>query len=79
MDSIIKIVAISPPFLFSIMKDWLKLKRYPHFSRPYEKRDIPFILSYIKSSSKVKKHRFFYSYTIQFKKIDSGIIMIILV
>lgn len=41
------------------MKDWLKLKKYPHFSKPFEPKDIPRIRAYVSNPSKIVQHRFF--------------------
>jgi hypothetical protein len=64
----IRIAAVGPPFQIKlIMKDWLKLKRYTHFSPPLEKKHIPFIRSYVEDPAKIKSHRFypFIHYSIQ--------------
>lgn len=40
-------------------KDWLKLKRYTHFTPSYEGKHIPFIKRYVSTPKNVEKHRFF--------------------
>ena len=40
-------------------KDWLKLKKYVHFSPHFEKTHKPFIKSYVSDPEKVSKHRFY--------------------
>lgn len=49
------------------MKDWLKLKKYTHFSAQFESGHIPFIRAYVSNPEKISKHRFhpFIHYTIQ--------------
>ena len=49
------------------MKDWLKLKKYTHFSPQYEGKHIPFIRTYVSDPAKITRHRFypFIHYTIQ--------------
>ncbi|WP_373553156.1 antiviral reverse transcriptase Drt2 [Haliscomenobacter sp.] len=48
------------------MKDWLKLKKYTHFSPPLVPKNIPFIRSYVSNPAKIIRHRFypFIHYTI---------------
>jgi hypothetical protein len=40
-------------------KDWLKLKKYLHFSPQYEFKHIPFLRSYVSNSDNVIKHCFY--------------------
>jgi hypothetical protein len=49
------------------MKDWLKLKRYTHFSAQFEPKHIPFIREYVSKPENIVKHRFhpFIHYTIR--------------
>lgn len=56
------------------MKDWLKLKRYTHFSPPFEAKHIPFIRSYVSNEEKVKLHKFhpFIHYTIKANRFKRG-------
>ena len=52
------------------MKDWIKLKKYVHFSKRFTSKDIPFIRSYVNQESKIVSHRFypFIHYTIHQKR-----------
>lgn len=56
-------------------KDWLKLKRYPHFSPRLKLHNIPFIRSYVDDTDNVASHRFFpfIHYSIVEKKFRRGI------
>ena len=55
-------------------KDWLKLKKYTHFSPPYESKDKGFIRSYVANPAKVKTHKFhpFIHYTINANRYKRG-------
>lgn len=56
-------------------KDWLKLKKYPHFSPRFKLHNIPFIRSYVGNEEKVALHRFypFIHYSMVEKKYRRGV------
>ncbi|MFD2696394.1 reverse transcriptase domain-containing protein [Mesonia sediminis] len=40
------------------VKDWYKLKQYPHIGLPFKPRDKSWLVEYVKDPDRIKKHRF---------------------
>lgn len=51
-------IAPGLPILITMI-DWIKLKPYPHFGSKFKGTDIPYLLSYVRNSQNIVKHKFY--------------------